>query len=164
MFDAASIEVSRMAGSADLADVTDRLLAMLPSWFGVEAANAAYVRSARHLPGLVARINSQVVGVLLHRRHFPEAAEIELVAVDPSWHRRGVGTALVSAVATHLRLNGCRLVQVKTLGPSHPHHGYALTRAFYTAVGFLPVEETDSLWPGNPCLIMIRCLADHAEG
>ena len=25
-------------------------------------------------------------------------------------------------------------------------------------VGFLPLEETDALWPGNPCLILVKPL------
>lgn len=48
------------------------------------------------------------------------------------------------------------MLQVKTLGARHPDEGYARTRAFYRAVGFLPLEETDDLWPGNPCLIMVK--------
>jgi ribosomal protein S18 acetylase RimI-like enzyme len=57
------------------------------------------------------------VGVLLARRHFPGAAEIHLMAVDPGWHRRGIGRALVAA---------------------------------------LEADLIADLWPGNPCLIMIK--------
>ncbi|HVV20350.1 MAG TPA: GNAT family N-acetyltransferase [Pseudonocardiaceae bacterium] len=151
--------ITRAGGSAALADATARLLGALPTWFGIPESNAGYVESARHLPAVVASVGTDVVGVLLYRRHFPEAAEIHLMAVDPSWHRRGVGRALVDAVVADLVRDGCRLLRVKTLGPSHPDTGYALTRAFYRAMGFLPVEETADLWPGNPCLIMVRWLA-----
>jgi hypothetical protein len=47
---------------------------------------------------------------------------------------------------------------VKTLGEAHPDQGYAGTREFYRSVGFLPLEETGDLWPGTPCLIMVRWL------
>lgn len=50
------------------------------------------------------------------------------------------------------------LLSVKTLGPSHPDAGYALTRLFYDAAGFRPVEELLDLWPGNPCLLMVKPL------
>jgi hypothetical protein len=49
--------------------------------------------------------------------------------------------------------------QVKTLGPSDPDAGYQLTRRFYAGVGFQPVEEIHGLWPGSPCLIMIKYLS-----
>lgn len=53
---------------------------------------------------------------------------------------------------------GVRLLQVKTLGASHPDAGYARTRHFYERWGFLPLEET-ALWgEGTPCLIMVKPL------
>ena len=99
------------------------------------------------------------VGVLLAARHFAEAAEIHLLAVEPSLHRRGVGRALVAALETDLRADGCRALQVKTLGPSKPHSGYERTRQFYTSVGFWPLEEVELWGPDNPCLIMVKDLA-----
>ncbi len=149
-------------------DTAARLLAMLPTWFGIESSDAAYVESARKLPtylawpdgGAADRAGSGPVGVLLARRHFPEAAEIHLMAVDPALHRQGVGRALVDALTADLLADGCQLLQVKTQGPSHPDAGYALTRQFYRALGFLPVEETPDPWgPDNPCLILIKVLA-----
>lgn len=55
---------------------------------------------------------------------------------------------------------GFRL-EVKTLGASRPSPEYAATRAFYGALGFQPVEELHGLWPGNPCLVMVKPLQDH---
>lgn len=97
---------------------------------------------------------------LLHRQHFAEATEIHLMAVAP-WHRRGIGPALVNAVEAKLQTDGSQALHVKTLGPSHPDSGYALTRAAYLAVGFVPIEETNDLWPGTPCLLMVKMLTEH---
>lgn len=159
MRDAAAIQISRVPGSAQLSDVTAGLLGQLPSWFGIPEANAEYARAAARLPGLVAYSGTEAVGVLVYQRHFPEAAEIHVMAVAPSWHRQGAGSALVSAVVSDLVADGCLLLQVKTLGASSPDQGYAGTRAFYRSAGFLPLEETDDLWTANPCLIMVRSLA-----
>ncbi|GAA2759161.1 GNAT family N-acetyltransferase [Actinopolymorpha rutila] len=151
-----------------------RLLAALPEWFGMPSAVEEYVASARHLPTYAAvrdggtsegdmerdvegdRVGD-VVGVLLLTRHF-SAAEIHLMAVHPEHHRRGVGRALMEAVWTDLAAEGVHLLQVKTLGPSHPHEGYARTREFYRAAGFRSLEEIEGVWPGNPCLLMVACL------
>ncbi len=140
-----------------------RLLASLPAWFGIPASNEQYVRDACELPTYLARpaagSSADPAGVLLARRHFPAAAEIHLLAVQPDLHRHGVGRALVEALEADLVADGCALLQVKTLGPSHPDAGYALTRQFYTAVGFLPLEERADIWgPQNPCLIMVKAL------
>jgi GNAT superfamily N-acetyltransferase len=152
-------------GEQDPATV-ERLLGSLPDWFGIPAANADYVAAARELPTYLARPAQSAetghpdpVGVLLARRHFAEAAEIHLLAVEPSLHRKGVGRALVGAFETDLVADGCRMLQVKTLGPSKPHAGYERTRQFYATVGFWPLEEVDLWGPDNPCLILVKKLA-----
>ncbi len=156
------------SGSHDPGTVA-RLLGLLPTWFGIESSNAEYVESARELPAYLAWPATRAgtpgsrepAGVLLARRHFPESAEIHLMAVDPGWHRRGAGRALVTALEADLIADGCRLLQVKTQGPSHPDAGYALTRQFYRSVGFAPVEERTDVWgPANPCLIMVKPLRE----
>jgi ribosomal protein S18 acetylase RimI-like enzyme len=143
----------------------ERLLGLLPGWFGIDSSNAAYVDAAGELPTYLAWPGrqpgeGQPVGVLLAQRHFPQAAEIHLMAVDPAVHRRGVGRALVEALEADLVADGIEFLQVKTLGPSHPDPGYALTRQFYLGIGFRPLEELHGLWDeNNPCLIMIKTLS-----
>lgn len=151
----------------------ERLLRSLPQWFGIESSTAEYVRVAGELPAYLAwgpgwppagqapdqsGTEHQPTGALLAMRHFPGAAEIYLMAVDPAEHRHGVGRALVRALERDLVADGVRLLQVKTLGPSHPDPGYQRTRKFYRAMGFEPMEEITGLWPEDPCLIMVKNL------
>lgn len=141
-----------------------RLLRGLPEWFGIESSVEGYVEAAGRLPTLLARVHNAVedaaqpVGALLLERHFPGSAEIHLIAVERSWHRRGVGRALVEAAERSAARDGVTLMSVKTLGPSDPDPGYADTRLFYAALGYRPVEELLDLWPGNPCLLMVKPL------
>ncbi|MER7249747.1 GNAT family N-acetyltransferase [Kribbella sp. NPDC000426] len=113
------MDISAVDGSNELAGVTEKLIEQLPAWFGIPEANAEYVNAARELPGLLARAEGEPTGVLLYRRHFPQAAEIHLMAVAPKWHRQGIGTALVRRLVSDLYDDGCQLLQVKT-------HGHAL--------------------------------------
>jgi GNAT superfamily N-acetyltransferase len=140
----------------------ERLLRALPDWFGIEEALAQYVRDAESAPTYLAtnRDTGEVIAALLMRRHYPESAEIHLMAVDPQWHRCGVGRALVEAVEHDLVGSGARILQVKTLGPSEPDQHYAGTLAFYQAVGFVPLQEFREFWPGNPCLILVKSLVN----
>jgi ribosomal protein S18 acetylase RimI-like enzyme len=143
----------------------ERLLGLLPGWFGIEASNTAYVEAARELPTYLARpgdqpVSGDPVGVLLARRHFPASAEIYLIAVDPALHHRGAGRALVQALEADLAADNVLYLQVKTLGPSNPDAGYELTRRFYLSLGFTPLEELHDLWDeGNPCLIMVKTVS-----
>jgi len=144
-----------------------RLLRLLPQWFGIDSSNAEYVSKARELPAYLAWPGAeppagdsrrQPAGVLLPVRHFPWSAEIYLMAVDPRMHRRGAGRALVRALETDLINDGVEFLQVKTLGPARADAGYDKTRRFYAAMGFRPLEEITGLWPEHPCLVLVKAL------
>lgn len=138
----------------------ERLLRSLPEWFSIESAIAEYVEAARRMETVLVwpGEGSAPIGALLLRRPFSTSAEVHLMAVDRAWHRQGVGRALIAAAEEVLRRDGVELLSVKTLGPSYPDAWYVGTRQFYRAMGFLPVEEVHDLWPGNPCLIMVKPL------
>ena len=141
------------------ADDVARLLRDLPEWFGIEESNRGDVASAHETPMIVAVHEGRVVGACLVRQHSGVAAEIELLAVERSQHRRGIGRQLVAALIDDLRDRGVAVLQVKTRGPSAPSEEYERTRAFYEALGFLPREErTDISGPENRCLIMVTPL------
>ena len=136
----------------------EAILRSLPDWFGIDEAIDAYVEDIASMRILVACAGSQIVGFLAVNAHNPSTVEIHAMAVDAGHHRAGIGRALVDEVERIARMDGHRLVEVKTLGPSHPSTHYAATRRFYDALGFIPVEELDGPWPGNPCLIMVKVL------
>jgi len=148
-------------------ETVDRLLRSLPAWFGIESSIARYVIKARELPTYLAWPSDEIrvegterrpVGVLLAARHFPASAEIYLMAVEPALHRQGIGSTLIEAAESDLIADGVEMLQVKTLGPSQPDASYDRTRKFYSHMGFRPLEEIHGLWPGNPCLVMVKAL------
>lgn len=138
----------------------EAILRGLPEWFGIEEALLDYVDQAGRLPTYTATVDGDVQGVCLVRQHNRYAAEIHLLAVRRAVHRRGLGRALVGAAERDLQVRGVELMQVKTLGATHPSPEYAATRRFYEALGYRPLEEfdADTLWPGNPCLVMVKSL------
>ncbi len=82
------------------------------------------------------------------------------MGVERDVHRRGVGTALVEAAERYLSRLGTEYLQVKTVGPSRPSPAYEGTRRFYESLDFAPLEEIHELWPGNPCLILVKRVLD----
>ncbi len=134
------------------------VLDALPDWFGIPESNDEYVAFVdAHPTWSAVDDDGQVVG-LLAPRHHPESAEIHPIAVLPQWHRHGVGRALVDAFEAESVERGFRLTQVKALGQSDPDAGYALTRQFYAALGYLQLEEMLDLWTGNPALVRVKPL------
>ena len=139
--------------------VAEAVLRDLPDWFGIEEATRNYIAAAGRLPMLVAQADGATVGFLSLERMTAAAVDVHVVGVLRAWHRRGVGHALIAAAAEAARAEGARLLTVKTLSSADPDPGYAATRRFYEAEGFLPVAELPLHWgPDNPCLLMARVL------
>ncbi len=149
------VEIDRRQDPA----AVDRILRSLPDWFAIEEAVVNYVESAWRLDSFLAVIDGEVIGVALVNRHFPESAELSLIAVQANHRGKGVGSALVNAVSMSLVVEGCQLLQVHTVGPSFEDEAYAKSRAFYHRAGFLPLQEFERIdWDG-PSLVMVRPLA-----
>lgn len=126
----------------------------LPEWFGIEEATAAYIRDVAKLPTFAVGDDA----LLSLKLHTPRAAEVYVMGVRRDRHGQGIGTSLLDAAEEYLRARGVEYLQVKTLGPSDPDEGYARTRAFYEARGFVALEEIHGLWEHNPCLLSVKRL------
>lgn len=151
------IDVRRVDGGAG--ETCRSILAELPAWFGLPEANEGYVEHADLHPGVIADDDGRAVGISTVVRHSPHAAEIHLMAVKPAAHRRGVGTSMLRDIESDLADEGVRFLQVMTLSARHPDPGYALTRRFYRAAGFVVLEEFPDLWgASNPALQMIKSI------
>jgi GNAT superfamily N-acetyltransferase len=148
------VEVSSGKGA-----ICAAILVTLPDWFGIESSNAAYVRDVEGMAMFAAFDGREPVGFLALNQHSPEVFENHVLGVRPQFHRQGLGRALMTRAEDYARGRAARLLTVKTLAPSHPDPGYALTRKFYQAMGFFPLEEFPTLWnPENPCLLMAKIL------
>ncbi|MFN8233083.1 MAG: GNAT family N-acetyltransferase [Actinomycetota bacterium] len=103
--------------------------------------------------------DGSVAGFLTWFRHFPETAEITWMAVAPDSHRRGAGTSADRrAVDGRLTREGARLLLVKTLSEHGDSEHYDRTRAFYLAMGFLPLQEMPDLWNAENPPVLVRPL------
>ena len=139
---------------AERSRVAEALLRDLPEWFGIESATRHYIEAAAGLPTFVVPPDQ---GFLCVKRHTAEAAELYVLGVRRALHRRGIGRALVAAAELWCRQRGVRFLQVKTLGSSREDEGYAATRRFYEALGFVALEELTGLWEaGNPTLLLVK--------
>jgi GNAT superfamily N-acetyltransferase len=137
----------------------ERILRALPEWFGIESAILDYCRDAETLPTYFAvGPDGMKIGFVCLKFNNEFTAEIHVMGVLKEFQGYGVGTTLVNQASEIARETGHEFMMVKTLGPSHPDLNYASTRKFYAGMGFRPLDEFDSIWPGNPCLIMAKNL------
>jgi len=139
---------------AERSRLCEQVLRDLPEWFGIEEATAAYIRDVAELPTF--RIGDDAF--LSLKLHTPLAAEVYVMGVRRAQHGQGLGSTLLRAAEAYLRARGVEYLQVKTLGPSDPDAGYAKTRSFYLARGFVPLEEIHGFWEHNPCLLLVKRL------
>ena len=140
------------------------ILRALPKWFGIEESLVQYVKDADTMPTWLAKEGDHVIGFLTLRMHFPQSAEIHCMAVHPDHHRKGIGTRLVHALERDLACQDVRILQVKTIAEQKECAAYAMTRRFYGAIGFMPLEVFPTLWDeSNPCLLLVKALVDGDE-
>jgi len=154
---------SRMSGvtivgpSLGAAPLCEPILRALPRWFGIPEATAQYIRDIDTMPTLTALKNEICLGFLALRRFGKFAADIHVMGVMPDCHHQGFGRHLVTAAEAFLAREGVEYLQVKTLSPSRSDANYDLTRRFYLALGFRPLDEFPTLWgEANPCLQLIK--------
>jgi GNAT superfamily N-acetyltransferase len=83
------------------------------------------------MPMFAAFDGNEAIGFLTLKQHGPDVFENYLLGVRPHFHRRGLGRALMTRAEDFARGKNAGLLTVKTLSPSHPDPGYALTRKFY---------------------------------
>ena len=153
-----SLDVELEVGRQDEESVA-RLLRALPEWFGLEAATQSYIDDARTFPTVLAQVDGAVVGALLWKRHYPESAEVHLMAVEPSYHRAGSARACSSAPRT-----SC-VPTVSATSRSRPWALLVPTTSTSGPAGSTrpaassPLEELFDVWPeDNPMLILVKAL------
>ncbi|WP_125704855.1 GNAT family N-acetyltransferase [Lacticaseibacillus daqingensis] len=133
------------------------VLAELPEWFGLPESTQEYIDEAAHLPLWVAQSGATVVGFIDLNETSPMTGEISCMGIRKAYQRQGIGRQLVTTLKTVAR-EKYQFLQVKTVAPGH-YPQYDETIAFYTAMGFAPLEVFPTLWDAwNPCLIMIQSL------
>jgi predicted N-acetyltransferase YhbS len=143
------------------APACDAVVLTLPYHFGNEGGRAECAEAVRTQEGLVAVENGEVVGFLTLRRQDAASAEITWMAVRADRRRRGLGRELVERAVDELVRDDARLLCVLTLAESEPEEretNYADTRAFYRALGFVPLRElTLESWTDR-AVILARAL------
>ncbi len=132
------------------------VLEALPEWFGIPESIDAYVTAAMHQPMIAAYDKKVAIGFVSLCQHFPESFEVHSMGVLKSYHRAGIGRALIDRAGAWVTAQNGRYLSVKTLGEDWQDENYARTRAFYRGVGFIPVEEFQTLWGDIPCLLMMK--------
>jgi len=148
------VEVTSAKGA-----ICAEILAALPHWFGIPNSNEAYIRDVEAMPMWAAYEGERLLGFLALGCPTPHVFEVHVMGVKPDLHRRGTGRALIERAAAYARAHGVRFLTVKTRSATAPDPGYDKTRAFYGAVGFVPIDELPTLWDvENPAVLLLKLL------
>ena len=127
------------------ADACDAVVLTLPYHFGDEGGRAECARAVRTQEGLVAVEEGEVLGFLTLARYDPRSAEITWMAVRADRRRHGIGRRLIERAVENLSRDGVELLSLLTVSDSEPDEresdDCADTRAFYRALGFVPLRE-----------------------
>ncbi len=117
------------------------IIAALPEWFGIEEYNVRYAKDAAIMEGLVATVDGDPVGLLVHKTEIDPHLELSVLnihwlGVQPTLHRKGAGSALMAAVFDLAHARGLDTVTVESLDPAAEYEFYLRTFSFYEKHGF----------------------------
>ena len=153
------MKIDKITERAEKSRICKEIIESLPNWFGLESVNKEYIKRSTETDFYTAYMFDKEVGFFSIISHFPQTSEIYVCGILQDFHRLGIGKKLLSVIEADLEKKGVKFLTVKTLSASHPDKGYAKTREFYEAVGFVPLEEFKELWgKENPCLFMVKVL------
>jgi ribosomal protein S18 acetylase RimI-like enzyme len=147
-----------MAANVDSAGVTVRALnhgdrewadgLLRERWGSTEVVSRGRLHDAAQLPGFVAVLDAEPVGLLTYRL---EEEECEIVTVDSRREDRGVGSLLLDAVTALARREGCARVWLITTNDNLRALGFYQRRGFeLAALHRDALERARSLKPSIP--------------
>jgi len=135
----------------------------LPEWFGENTTIHDVIESVgsfESTPFFVAVDESEIVGFICLKIHNACTAEIAMMAVLGSQHGKGIGKKLVIRCEEFCRDNKMEFLTVKTIDESGENDNYGSTRAFYSALGFKPLQVFPKFWgEGQHCLFSVKCIS-----
>ena len=155
-----NIDVRVLDDANDREQLCRTIIAALPEWFGIEKYNVKYAREAAIMDGLVATMDGDPVGLLVHQTvadpHLGQTVlNIHWLGALPTHHRIGVGSALMAAVLDLARTRDVSTVTVESLDPAAEYEPYLRTFSFYQEHGF-EIYRHFHHDPENP-MIAMRC-------
>ena len=152
------IEIRQVEDPDEKAEVTRKVMHALPAWFSPPEDIEKKAGTHRDFP-FFAAYDGAAVGFIALKIHNAFTADIYVIGVLEGYHRRGVGRRIILAAEKYCLANGFVYLIVKTLDASAVYEPYDKTRAFYRAMGFIPLEVFPTLWDAdNPCLFLAKYL------
>ncbi|HEV2351852.1 MAG TPA: GNAT family N-acetyltransferase [Terriglobia bacterium] len=122
---------------------------------GISYSRNELARFIRHRQAKtwVARRENKIIGFLILECEPQKVGHIVTIDVIESWRGAGVGTALMTTIEAWAERQSLRLIYLETADDNRT------AQIFYTARGYVKVEEIDHYYPnGQAAWVMVKWL------
>lgn len=134
------------------------VLEQLQDWFEITDAREKYISESAEQVFFAAEDEGKDMGFVYLKSTGKDTVEIACMGVLVPYHRRGIGSALFSAVKAQAKDMGFRFLQVKTVAMGH-YEEYDQTNLFYKSLGFKEFEVFPTLWDEhNSCQVYVMAV------
>ncbi|MDR1691407.1 MAG: GNAT family N-acetyltransferase [Rickettsiales bacterium] len=140
--------------------ITLEIMHSLPLWFNsAQDIDNKYAKEHQEQTFFTAFDENEVIGFITLKEHNSYATEIYNMGVKEQYHRKGIGSLLLSGAENYCKKNHNKFLTVRTLDSSAEYEPYERTRKFYAGKGFFPLEVLTTYWnEENPCLLLAKYL------
>ena len=151
------LTIKKVISPDERSEACNKILRSLPKWFGIESSIVDYVKDVKAMETWASYTSNELTGFISINKHNNTTAEIHVIGVIESFHKKGIGKILIQEAEKYLAEQNFKYLTVKTLSELRTDENYEKTRHFYLAMGFAPVEIFKTLRGAhNPCLLMIK--------
>jgi GNAT superfamily N-acetyltransferase len=152
------MEIKEIFDGGEKRNICSGIVDNLPEWFDAEGRKD-YPEGVKETLFFACFDGEKSVGFISIKENNKFTSEIYVIGVLKEQQGKKVGQALLDEACARLVGQGKKLLAVKTLDASAGYAPYDLTRKFYLANGFIPVDCYPKIWnEENPCLIMGKIL------
>ena len=152
-----NLEIDFESDPLKKSQICNEILNSLPNWFGIAESIEEYTEEVKELLFISIKLDKKVIGFCSLKINYSRNADLLVLGILEEYHRKNIGSQLISFINQYCRKNNIPFMSVKTLSEHHPDKYYMKTRKFYEKCGFNSFEEFPDFWDEkNPCLYMIR--------
>lgn len=153
------LKLREITDNKEKKDITENILVNLPEYKNQPDLAEVYIAKSNQMAFFSIEWDNDSVGFISLKIVNKNNAEIFCIGVKEKFRLNGLGKKLISKAESVLKLNGFKILSVKTEDGESIDENLLIKKKFYEKCGFFDFEKLEGTWDSKySCLILIKIL------